>query len=113
MSKPRVDPTFGISSVDVLILTERHHRRPGSHVPYKSLVELRAIYMFDSDQAPGSSLRGPTIPAKPICSSDSLMTPCMPSQMTSEMSSSHENRAVDSIPESCSSKARRHLPHGL
>src|ERR1700693_2355189 len=24
MSKPRVDPTFGISSVDVLILTERH-----------------------------------------------------------------------------------------
>ena len=24
MSKPRVDPTFGISSEDVLILTERH-----------------------------------------------------------------------------------------
>ena len=24
MSKPRVDPTFGISSVDVLILTEQH-----------------------------------------------------------------------------------------
>ena len=24
MSKPRVDPTFGISSVDVLILAERH-----------------------------------------------------------------------------------------
>src|SRR6202011_5861281 len=24
MSKPRVDPTFGISSVDALILTERH-----------------------------------------------------------------------------------------
>ena len=24
MSKPRVDPTFGISSVDVLIPTERH-----------------------------------------------------------------------------------------
>src|ERR1700736_5557449 len=24
MSRPRVDPTFGISSVDVLILTERH-----------------------------------------------------------------------------------------
>src|ERR1700716_4020458 len=24
MSKPRVDPTFGISSVDVLIRTERH-----------------------------------------------------------------------------------------
>ena len=24
MSKPRVDPTFGISSVDVLILIERH-----------------------------------------------------------------------------------------
>ena len=24
MSKPRVDPTFAISSVDVLILTERH-----------------------------------------------------------------------------------------
>jgi len=24
MSKPRVDPTFGISSVDVLTLTERH-----------------------------------------------------------------------------------------
>ena len=24
MSKPRVDPTFGISSVDVLILTDRH-----------------------------------------------------------------------------------------
>ena len=24
MSKPRVDPTLGISSVDVLILTERH-----------------------------------------------------------------------------------------
>ena len=24
MSKPRIDPTFGISSVDVLILTERH-----------------------------------------------------------------------------------------
>jgi hypothetical protein len=24
MSKPRVDPTFGISSVDVVILTERH-----------------------------------------------------------------------------------------
>jgi hypothetical protein len=24
MSKPRVDPTFGISSVDILILTERH-----------------------------------------------------------------------------------------
>ena len=24
MSEPRVDPTFGISSVDVLILTERH-----------------------------------------------------------------------------------------
>ena len=24
MSKPRVDPSFGISSVDVLILTERH-----------------------------------------------------------------------------------------
>src|ERR1039457_21432 len=24
MSKPRVDPTFGISSVDVLMLTERH-----------------------------------------------------------------------------------------
>jgi hypothetical protein len=24
MLKPRVDPTFGISSVDVLILTERH-----------------------------------------------------------------------------------------
>jgi hypothetical protein len=24
MSKPRVDPTFGISSADVLILTERH-----------------------------------------------------------------------------------------
>jgi hypothetical protein len=24
MSKPKVDPTFGISSVDVLILTERH-----------------------------------------------------------------------------------------
>src|SRR4029077_2464834 len=24
MSKPRVDPTFGIGSVDVLILTERH-----------------------------------------------------------------------------------------
>ena len=24
MSKPGVDPTFGISSVDVLILTERH-----------------------------------------------------------------------------------------
>jgi hypothetical protein len=24
MPKPRVDPTFGISSVDVLILTERH-----------------------------------------------------------------------------------------
>ena len=35
MSKPRVDPTFGISSVDVLILTERHPDRwreaqPGS-----------------------------------------------------------------------------------
>jgi hypothetical protein len=27
MSKPRVDPTFGISSVDVLILTERHPAR--------------------------------------------------------------------------------------
>ena len=25
MSKPRVDPTVGISSVDVLILTERRH----------------------------------------------------------------------------------------
>jgi hypothetical protein len=23
------------------------HRRPGSHVPYKSLVELRAVYMPD------------------------------------------------------------------
>ena len=36
MSKPRVDPTFGISSVDVLIPTERHpacrqrEARPGS-----------------------------------------------------------------------------------
>src|ERR1700726_4681875 len=36
MSKPRVDPTFGISSVDVLIPTERHpacrwrEAKPGS-----------------------------------------------------------------------------------
>ena len=24
------------------------HRRPGSHVPYKSLIELRAVYMADA-----------------------------------------------------------------
>src|ERR1700758_1648650 len=24
------------------------HRRPGSHVPYKSLIELRAVYMPDA-----------------------------------------------------------------
>jgi len=27
------------------------HRRPGSHVPYKSLVELRATYMPDAARA--------------------------------------------------------------
>jgi hypothetical protein len=43
MSKPRVAPTFGISSVDVLILTERHpacrrrEAQPGSRKERESL----------------------------------------------------------------------------
>ena len=43
MSKPRVDPTFGISSVDVLILTERHpacrrrEAQPGSYKERENL----------------------------------------------------------------------------
>jgi hypothetical protein len=43
MSKPRVDPTFGISSEDVLILTERHpacrqhEARPGSGAERENL----------------------------------------------------------------------------
>jgi hypothetical protein len=43
MSKPRVDPTFGISSVDVLIPTERHpacrrrESRPGSGTERENL----------------------------------------------------------------------------
>src|SRR6202521_4368456 len=43
MSKPRVDPTFGISSVDVLILTERHpacrwrESQPGSRKERENL----------------------------------------------------------------------------
>ena len=43
MSKPRVDPTFGISSEDVLILTERHpacrqrEARPGSGTERENL----------------------------------------------------------------------------
>ena len=43
MSKPRVDPTFGISSVDVLILTERHpacrwrEAQPGSRKERENL----------------------------------------------------------------------------
>ena len=43
MSKPRVDPTFGISSVDVLILTERHpacrrrEAQPGSGTERENL----------------------------------------------------------------------------
>ena len=43
MSKPRVDPTFGISSVDVLILTKRHpacrrrEAQPGSYKERENL----------------------------------------------------------------------------
>src|SRR5476649_1483831 len=43
MSKPRVDPTFGISSVDVLILPERHpacrrrEAQPGSCMERENL----------------------------------------------------------------------------
>src|SRR5271166_4474387 len=43
MSKPRVDPTFGISSVDVLIPTERHpacrrrEAQPGSYKERENL----------------------------------------------------------------------------
>ena len=43
MSKPRVDPTFGISSVDVLILAERHpacrrrEARPGCRMERENL----------------------------------------------------------------------------
>ncbi len=32
-------------------ILEEQHRRPGSHVPYKSLVELRATYMPDAARA--------------------------------------------------------------
>jgi hypothetical protein len=43
MSKPRVDPTFGISSVDVLKLTERHtacRRREAQLGSYKERENL-------------------------------------------------------------------------
>ncbi len=51
------------------------HRRPGSHVPYKSLIELRAVYMPDaawavSGHPPSRSRRHPPV----LASSNPLST---------------------------------------
>src|SRR5258708_1023754 len=49
LPRTTLDPPFPVTRVIRLALEVLFpwHRRPGSHVPYQSLVELRAIYMPD------------------------------------------------------------------
>src|SRR6476661_8539939 len=63
--------TFGLA-VGAACAFSLGHRRSGSHVPYKSLVELRAVYMPDAARAvsgpPPSGSRGkghPTVLTSP------------------------------------------------
>src|SRR6476646_10453697 len=87
MSKPRVDPTFGISSVDVLILTERHpacrwrEAQPGSCKERENL-------------AGDAKEKGPNGPNRNDESTDATMRGGMP---RSVRWAAHESRELKSF----------------
>jgi hypothetical protein len=62
MSKPRVDPTFGISSVDVVILTERHPHVDGAKLNQALVRNVRTWPAMPREKAQAAPTARPKVP---------------------------------------------------
>jgi hypothetical protein len=64
MSKLRVDPTFGISSVDVLILTERHPDVDGAKLNQALVRNVRTWPAMPREKAQAAPTARPKVPMR-------------------------------------------------
>ena len=65
MSKPRVDPTFGISSVDVLILTQRHPAcKIGAKLNQALIRNVRTLPAMLREKAQAAPTARPKVPMR-------------------------------------------------
>ena len=64
MSKPRVDPTFGISSVDVLILTERHPGCRGREADQALIRNVITLPAMPREKAQAAPTARPKVPMR-------------------------------------------------